>query len=92
MNSQDYRTEAERLLKRRRVTPAEVAQADVWARLATAAAITEAAHAAPAWGDEHDGMSTDDLFTGDELREMEQEAEARMDAAEEARYAAEADL
>ncbi|MBM9621317.1 hypothetical protein ACFQ60_20765 [Streptomyces zhihengii] len=59
MNSHDYRTEAERLLNRRRVTPAEVAQADVWARLATAAAITEAAQTTPAAPAEDAGMFAD---------------------------------
>ncbi|MGQ4514237.1 hypothetical protein [Streptomyces sp. DW26H14] len=39
---------------------------------------------------EYDDMRTEDLFTGDELREMEQAAEARLDAEDEARWAAEA--
>jgi len=89
VNSKDYRERAERLMLRPRFTTKEVAEADVWARLATAAAITEAAHAAPTWGDDHDGMTTDDLFTGDELREMEQADEARMDAEDDARHSAE---
>lgn len=38
--------------------------------------------------DQHDDMSTDDLFTGDELREMEQADEARLDAEDDARNAA----
>ncbi|GBQ01041.1 hypothetical protein SSP531S_24710 [Streptomyces spongiicola] len=43
MNSKDYRDRAERLMTRPRVTPQEVAQADVWARLAQAAATIESA-------------------------------------------------
>jgi hypothetical protein len=37
--------------------------------------------------DAHDGMTTSDLFTGEELREMEQADEARLDALDEARDA-----
>jgi hypothetical protein len=40
--------------------------------------------------DDHDGMTTDDLFTGEELREMEQADEARLDALDEERDAREA--
>ncbi|MDI9885328.1 hypothetical protein QMZ92_13220 [Streptomyces sp. HNM0645] len=40
--------------------------------------------------DEYDDMSTDDLFTGEELREMEQADEARLDAEDDARNAADA--
>ncbi|MGW6459100.1 hypothetical protein ACWF94_24790 [Streptomyces sp. NPDC055078] len=36
-----------------------------------------------------DDMTTNDLFTGDELREMDQADEARLDAQDEARWAAE---
>lgn len=32
---------------------------------------------------DHDEMTTDDLFTGEELREMDQADEARLDAADE---------
>jgi hypothetical protein len=46
-----------------------------------------------AWGadEDHDGMTTDDLFTGAELAEMDRDAEYAMDAADEARWAAEED-
>jgi len=37
--------------------------------------------------DDYDGMTTDDLFTGEELREMEQAGEARLDALDEAQGA-----
>ncbi|MBQ0827694.1 hypothetical protein [Streptomyces tagetis] len=39
---------------------------------------------------DHD-MSTEDLFTGDELAAMDRDDELRMDAADEARYATEDD-
>ncbi|MGW6743766.1 hypothetical protein ACWGDX_24110 [Streptomyces sp. NPDC055025] len=41
--------------------------------------------------DEYDGMTTADLFTGEELYEMDQADEARLDAEDDARYAAEAE-
>jgi hypothetical protein len=44
---------------------------------------------APEYLDDHDGMTTDDLFTADELREYEQATEARLDAEQEARDARE---
>ncbi|MFE6103198.1 hypothetical protein ACFVQ4_25020 [Streptomyces laurentii] len=40
---------------------------------------------------DHDDMSTDDLFTADELREMDQADEYRLDAADEAQWAADED-
>ncbi|WP_187283551.1 hypothetical protein [Streptomyces sp. t39] len=46
MTSHEYRQRAEFLLNRPRVTPSEIAQADVWARLAQAAAVAEAAEIA----------------------------------------------
>lgn len=56
MTSQDYRERAEELLTRRTVggyrSPDAVEEAAVWAQLATAAAITEAATAAVAELDE----------------------------------------
>ncbi|MFD5105510.1 hypothetical protein [Streptomyces cinereoruber] len=38
---------------------------------------------------DYDDMTTADLFTTDELREMDQDTEYRLDAEDEARWAAE---